>query len=126
MKKDSQVFLRYFGIKHLSDLIGRKFLINLKHKWHDGEEGEIEICFQIQQYSFSVQNLEFIVPTVGIEGNSDIKDVLLSFFPSNNGNQVEYGLSFKSDYLVENGREDKKHISYEGKNGSKSFQVKLL
>jgi len=120
MKKHAIPFLKHFGLKHLSDLIGKKFLINLKHKFFDGEDCESEICFEIRQYFFQAQNLCILVPTIGLEGNNDVKDILLTFYPARSRKKVKHAIYFKSDYLKDD--EKPRNIYYKGRD----FKIALL
>lgn len=126
-KQETKLFLQCFSIEHLSDLIGRKFLINLQLPRDIYDFGPNEICFQIQYYDFSSQNLCFVVPTIGLEGNSDMKDIILSFFPNEEKTGIEYGISFSSDYHKSETFSGKmEYVSVTGKKGSKNLRVKLL
>ena len=126
-KEMRKLFCDYFGVKHFADLIGRKFLIYyFNQEEYDYADGD-EICFQIQQYYWGGDNLDFIVPTIGIEGNGGIKNVILRFFPSDDNLSIKYGLSYKSDYLVSHFAPDKlKHISVVGGKFSRVLRVKLI
>lgn len=126
-KEMRKLFCDYFGIKHFTDLIGRKFLIYyFNQEEYDHSAGD-EICFPVQQYYWGDYNLTFIVPTIGIEGNSAIKNVTLTFFPSDDNLSVKYGLSYESDYLLSNIASEKlKYISVVGGKFSRVLRVKLI
>lgn len=124
--KDLQLFLEHFNIRHLPDLIGKKFLINYIHEQYDEELMENEICFQILSYHYSSSNLSFTVPTIGLEGNCARKKCTLTFFPSNDSKQVLYGIHFKSDHIKDNIGKGKS-IGYEVRKApDKRLKIQLL
>lgn len=125
--KDTEILLKFFGIKSLPELIGRKLLINYTHKnTTDDELIDWEICFLITQYSRLSGCVEFIVPTTGIEDDKKYgknERCILGIFPHEE--EIAFAISLSFDNTVEHERTTFETSDQE-KDPDQTLKVQLL